>query len=170
MSNILSNTFLSDDLNVIDILQDFNKVGDNLWQGAYPDEKVDARFKWIVNLAASANKHHYDVNWRQTMIATHFEDCAVIPEANFLYGLADLVNKLRESGDVLVHCEAGLNRSGLICALALMRKEKMSAVEAIAQLRAKRNSSVLFNNVFRKWLETHDVTQLKRKPRFKSTI
>jgi hypothetical protein len=150
-------------------IQPFNLVGENLYQGSYPDEKVDGRFSWVINLAGNSHRF-YDTNWRQTVITTYFEDCPVLPDANFLYGIADLVNHLRESGAVLVHCEAGLNRSGLICALALMRKEKLSAKEAIETLRKKRNQSVLFNNTFRKWLESHDTKALYRKSRYKSTI
>lgn len=56
-----------------------------------------------------------------------------------------------EEGPTLVHCQAGLNRSGLICALVLMRQGR-TAAEAIRLLREKRSPAVLCNREFEKWL------------------
>jgi protein-tyrosine phosphatase len=71
--------------------------------------------------------------------------------------VADTVNQLRKAGNVLVHCEAGLNRSGMICALALMRgNEKMTARQVIDHLRKTRDFSVLCNFTFEKFLLSHD--------------
>ena len=52
---------------------------------------------------------------------------------------------------VLIRCQAGLNRSGLIMALVLMR-EGYTAQNAIALMREKRGESVLCNKTFEKWL------------------
>lgn len=52
---------------------------------------------------------------------------------------------------VLVRCQAGLNRSGLITALILMR-EGYSADEAINLIREKRSPHALFNKSFVAWL------------------
>jgi protein-tyrosine phosphatase len=50
-----------------------------------------------------------------------------------------------------VHCQAGLNRSGLITARALMLRG-MSATDAIQLLRKRRDPAVLCNAVFANWL------------------
>ena len=65
--------------------------------------------------------------------------------------IATWVNVCRLDGPTLVHCQAGLNRSGLVAARALML-EGMSGSEAIALLREKRSSAVLCNPSFEEWL------------------
>ena len=52
---------------------------------------------------------------------------------------------------VLVRCQAGLNRSGLVTALVLML-EGHTALEAIELLRTRRSPWVLCNNDFVQWL------------------
>jgi protein-tyrosine phosphatase len=52
---------------------------------------------------------------------------------------------------VLIRCQAGLNRSGLIMALVL-RKEGYTSQEAIDLIRARRSEWALFNKTFEKWL------------------
>ena len=54
---------------------------------------------------------------------------------------------------VLIRCQAGLNRSGLVMALVLMR-EGYSPEQAIDQIRSKRGASALCNRVFTEWLIT----------------
>jgi hypothetical protein len=57
---------------------------------------------------------------------------------------------------VLIRCQAGLNRSGLVTALVLIR-DGFSPEEAIALLREKRSSMALFNKQFVQFLKTIDV-------------
>jgi protein-tyrosine phosphatase len=60
------------------------------------------------------------------------------PETAVLVALADLVNDLRRGGKrVLIHCAAGINRSGLLAAAALIR-DGMEADEAVETVRARR--------------------------------
>lgn len=65
--------------------------------------------------------------------------------------LATLVNECRADGPTLVHCQAGLNRSGLVAGAALVLSG-MTGDEAIAQLRASRSPAVLCNTTFANWL------------------
>lgn len=66
---------------------------------------------------------------------------------------ADWVFENWQSGkQVLVRCQAGMNRSGLIIALALM-KDGASASEAIATIRDK-NSMALSNSAFISFLKS----------------
>ena len=58
---------------------------------------------------------------------------------------------------VLIRCQAGLNRSGLITALVLIR-EGYTAEEAIRLQRAKRGNWVLFNQEFVQFLLDLDPT------------
>lgn len=71
--------------------------------------------------------------------------------------LARWVNVLRETGPVLVHCQAGLNRSGLVVARALLLAgDAANGKTAIELLRAARSPAVLCNPAFEKWIIDHD--------------
>lgn len=72
--------------------------------------------------------------------------------------LATLVNKYRDDGkNVLVHCQAGLNRSSLVATRALML-DGMSADDAINLVRQKRSQACLCNPSFEKHLRGLDDT------------
>jgi hypothetical protein len=81
-------------------------------------------------------------------------DAAVEPLVPILDGLASWVVACLRSGPTLVHCQAGLNRSGLVTALALMKTGR-TAKEAIAFLRQKRSTFVLCNPHFERWVRSH---------------
>jgi len=61
------------------------------------------------------------------------------------------VNACREDGPTLVHCQAGLNRSSLVAARALVLGG-MTADDAIALIREKRSPACLCNPAFERWL------------------
>lgn len=61
--------------------------------------------------------------------------------------IAAWVNECRADGPTLVHCQAGLNRSGLVAGRALVLGG-MSGADAIALLREKRSPAVLCNKAF----------------------
>lgn len=126
-----------------------SQIDGNLWSGGcvggvrLPDD-----FKYVVSL----------YQWEQYKIGpnTHRDtvlmyDAGNIPDPTQLHELADMVNDYRAKGKTLVHCQAGLNRSGLVSGLALV-KSGMSPTAAIALLREKRSPMVLCNEAFEKWL------------------
>ena len=64
------------------------------------------------------------------------------PDHSTLVALADLVRDLRKAGKrVLVHCAAGINRSGLLAAASLIR-EGYDADDAIETVRAARTGAL----------------------------
>ena len=65
--------------------------------------------------------------------------------------IAAWVNSCRADGPTLVHCQAGLNRSNLIVATALIL-DGMRPSAAIELLREKRSRAVLCNTAFERWL------------------
>ena len=73
------------------------------------------------------------------------------PDYDNIVELATLVNECRWAGPTLVHCQAGLNRSGLVAATALIL-EGMDPAEAIYLLREKRSPAVLCNRTFASWV------------------
>lgn len=69
--------------------------------------------------------------------------------------LATLVNECRAQGNTLVHCQAGLNRSGLVAAIALVLsgvEQGISPHRAINILRESRSPAVLCNKTFESWV------------------
>lgn len=73
------------------------------------------------------------------------------PDRENVIQLATLVNNCREQGPTLVHCQAGLNRSGLVAATALILEGRTPS-EAVELLRSSRSSAVLCNPVFEEWV------------------
>lgn len=68
--------------------------------------------------------------------------------------LAQLAHRAWSRGQtVLIRCQAGVNRSGLVSALVLML-DGYRAEEAIALLRQRRSPVVLSNRDFERWLLT----------------
>lgn len=67
--------------------------------------------------------------------------------------LADWVNERRLIGPVFVHCQAGLNRSSLVVARALVAAGDVAdGREAIELIRAKRDPACLCNPAFEAWV------------------
>lgn len=60
-------------------------------------------------------------------------------------------NALDTGGNVLVHCQAGINRSNLVAAAALVRRGR-TPDEAINLLRDKRHKAVLANSTFERFV------------------
>lgn len=69
--------------------------------------------------------------------------------------IARWVNTARKSGPTLVHCQAGLNRSSLVAALALVLNGS-SPENAIALIRTKRSPACLCNQAFEDYLRSYD--------------
>ena len=68
----------------------------------------------------------------------------------------EVAQRLAAGQTVLVHCQAGLNRSGLIAARTLMLWKNITADEAIAKLRGARCDLVLCNRAFEEYLRSLD--------------
>ena len=74
-----------------------------------------------------------------------------------LFATAKFAHTEWQSGKrVLIRCQAGLNRSGLVTALVLIR-EGYSPEEAISMIRERRSPDALFNRQFVEFLKTIDV-------------
>jgi protein-tyrosine phosphatase len=66
-----------------------------------------------------------------------------------------VAHSLQKGEKVLVHCGAGLNRSGVVAARAMMYLGVGHDV-AISLLRQARSPDALFNRGFVRWLEAED--------------
>lgn len=102
--------------------------------GSYQPEKLPGGVSVVHGPGLSDREDLTDVELRDARVTAH--------------GLAAHVAlKLLAGHNVLVQCDSGCNRSGLVCALA-MRRLGVRAKEAVAQLRHRRSPDVLSNKVF----------------------
>lgn len=126
----------------------YSQIKDNLWMGGCPRGSAPSFFKFIVCLypwgTYAIEKHHG--HFQMQML-----DEAAIPNVSVLEALADMARAFAKVGPTLVHCQAGLNRSGLITTLALIR-DGLTPEEAVALVRKQRCDAVLCNKTFERWL------------------
>lgn len=130
-----------------------SEVADNLWLGGCEDGLVLPGFiDHLVSLypwEAYEIRHPLRSRTEVRMLDSVDQGFDQVDE------LAAWVNECRTTGPVLVHCQAGLNRSGLVAARALMLTGS-SADEAIALIRARRSAACLCNPSFERWLRDQD--------------
>lgn len=126
----------------------YSQINETLWTGGCPDGEVPEDFQFIVCLYPW---QAYQLHDHQVFVQAKLLDHGQAPDAGTLKALARTVNVFRAIGPTLVHCQAGLNRSGLVAAFALMQAG-MPAAEAIKLLREKRSPAVLCNQAFENWL------------------
>ncbi len=140
----------------------FSMIAPNLFQGGTDDLDV-------IHLPLTNNRPRTDLPFDAIVTMYAWARPADWKVQEFRYGVPDAsitdidLGRLRQavdfgharwkSGDrVLIRCQAGLNRSGLVLALILM-KDGLSAQDAIALIRENRGPDALFNTNFCNWLE-----------------
>lgn len=132
-----------------------SQVTDDLWQGGCTDGLVLPRE--VVHLVSLYPWEAYTERHKlQSSTSVRLYDDLEGPDRQQMLALARWINVCRRTGVTLVHCQAGLNRSGLLAGLALVL-DGMTPDEAIALLRESRSPAVLCNPVFEKWLRAFDV-------------
>jgi protein-tyrosine phosphatase len=113
-------------------------------------------FDTVITAYAFANP----ASWAVKEIRTTFYD-GDMSDINWedIYQAVDIAYADWKRGlRVLCRCQAGMNRSSLICALVLM-KDGYTADEAIALIRLKRSPHALFNQDFVRWLQQYTLKQ-----------
>ncbi len=122
----------------------FSQIDGNLWMGGCPVKQAPEYFKFIISLYPWGMYNHAD---HQVYTEATLFDSNAIPNKDTLDALVAHINTCRKLGPTLVHCQAGLNRSGLLTAMALVA-EGMAPRAAIKLLREKRCDAVLCNRSF----------------------
>lgn len=124
------------------------EVGPNFWQGGCDRNLVLPEFiTSVLSLYPwQRYKINHEVNLREVLQHDAEDD-----DPFQVVELAEWVRVEREKGPTLVHCQAGLNRSGRVAAVVLML-DGLTADEAIGTLRDKRSPAVLCNPAFERWL------------------
>lgn len=122
----------------------------NLWQGGCQQGLILPQFiDYVISLYPWEK---YIINNNAKRIEVTMYD-SLEQATDQVDQIAAKVNELRKKGVVLVHCQAGLNRSSLIATRALML-EGMDAGEAIKLVRSKRSPACLCNPAFEKYLRS----------------
>lgn len=132
-----------------------SQVTATLWMGG-----VDCGLElpdFIEHLVSLYQQEHYDSTDRlHSHLRVAMRD-ALTESLTQVDAIAGWINVSRAAGPTLVHCQAGLNRSAVVTARALMLgPEQMTARQAIDLLRTARSPAVLCNEAFEKWLLGHD--------------
>ncbi len=124
---------------------------DTIWESKREGAQITKEdFDTVITAYQYANP----ADWLVKEIRYPFYDSPNMSGIDFkeLFQIVRIAHEDWKSGKkVLIRCQAGLNRSGLIMALVLM-KEGYSAEEAICLIRDKRSDYALFNSTFEKWL------------------
>lgn len=127
-----------------------SKLADNLYQGGCKDGLILPDYIDVVVSLYPWEK--YTIR-REDVIRHEYRmyDSTTEPfHAGEVFGLAKLVDDYRKQGkNVLVHCQAGLNRSSLIAGIALlMNGDVKTGEEAIEMIRNNRSPACLCNPAF----------------------
>jgi hypothetical protein len=124
-------------------------IAGNLWMGGcIPGVRLPAAVAHVVSLYAWGS---YAIEPGTRRLRVAMSDHAAMPDLDELDALAGYVLDAVAQGPTLVHCQAGLNRSGLVAAYALVL-DGMAPADAIGLLRERRSPQVLCNPVFEAWL------------------
>lgn len=126
-----------------------SEVAPNLWLGGCQDDLVLPRFlRHLVSLYPwERYTIEHDLGSR---LEVRMYD-SVAQSFGQVDAIALWVNDCRANGPTLVHCQAGLNRSSLVVARALILGG-MPPRTAIEQIRRKRSPVCLCNPSFETWL------------------
>ena len=140
----------------------FSEIAPNLFQGGTDDLDV-------IHLPVTNNAKRTDLPFDAIVTMYAWARPADWQVQEFRYGVPDAkisdieLSRLRQtvefgydrwkSGDrVLVRCQAGLNRSGLVTALILI-KDGYTPEDAINAIRTHRGPDALFNMNFANWIQ-----------------
>ncbi len=140
----------------------WSEILPGLWQGGTDDYDVigvaghcpnrvtSTHFDSVYTLYARANA----ASWNVKEVRFGFADGDMTdfdPEADLYFAVREAHADWKAGKRVLVRCQAGLNRSGLVMALVLIR-EGYTPEQAVALIRQNRGDIALCNDTFVRWL------------------
>lgn len=137
-----------------------SQIAPNHWQGGFPQNPQSLRAHGFTAIVLCAEELQPDPNggdthlfYGITIIRAPMDDSVLTKqEAQIAIQAAKRVDDvIQAGGTVLVSCQAGRNRSGLVSALALIRRYGISGKEAADRVRACRPKA-LTNDSFSAFL------------------
>lgn len=125
-------------------------IDGNLWTGGCTKSLIlPTNIEHVVSLYPwEAYRVHHEL---RSFTSVRMYDAAGKVDAEQVIATALWVNECRRTAPTLVHCQAGLNRSGMVAATALVLGG-MTPSDAIALLRVKRSDAVLCNSDFEQFV------------------
>jgi protein-tyrosine phosphatase len=133
-----------------------SQVLNNLWQGGIPDpnEDLSKNFDLVVLVAEEFQPEYLSgVRVVHAPLTDEQFRCTTSERRLVCAAVHEVVKALKHGLRVLVTCHQGLNRSGLITALALRQFYGMSADEAITRVRYARGPFALSNPIFEQMIK-----------------
>lgn len=98
----------------------------------------------------------YSLNDNQTRDEFQMYDSEGSVDEQMLFeAVESAVAALEEGKTVLIHCQAGINRSNLVASFVLMTRLDISGAEAIAMLRELRDPYILSNSDFEAYVRNY---------------
>ena len=156
----------------------WNEILPNLWQGGTDDYDVIGNSTYaqpFVKNVAYITREDFDtvvtmyqyanpVDWLVKEYRYCVYDAGIeLLDKRELFATARFAYDEWKSGKrVLIRCQAGLNRSGLVMALVLML-DGWTAEDAIDIIRKRRNPYALFNKDFVRFLSNLNPSDIKKK-------
>lgn len=131
-------------------------IVDNLYVGGCIDRiDLGGEFSHIFSLY-KWERYQYDAD-KTKLYEYEMYDSSDHPDLDTLDIAVPLaVEALNNGGKVLIHCQAGINRSNLTATLVLREWKGLTSREAIDMLREKRSQHVLANRTFERYLLSLD--------------
>lgn len=126
----------------------YSQIRGDLWTGGCPVGRCPREFRFVVCLYPWGE---YGVDSSCSYTRVRLYDSEDLPDVRLLRALGRYVAAVSQIGPTLVHCQAGLNRSGLVAGLALVELG-LNPHDAVDLLREKRCSAVLCNRAFEDYL------------------
>jgi len=140
------------------IVLDINKITENLWQGAIPPkgEILAKKGFQVVVLCADENQDAAGYPGLEVICAPGDDDERVHRMERdlkvWIPASQQVVEAVRQGKKVLVTCMAGLNRSGMVTALALRELTGWSGPAIVKHVKARRPYA-LCNSTFEKYIK-----------------
>jgi len=142
---------------------DFDVIGDNTYAKPFSREKAyitEKDFDTVVTMYQYANP----VGWfvKEYRYCVYDAGIDLLDKSELFATARFAYDEWKRGKRVLVRCQAGLNRSGLVMALVLMQ-DGYTADQAIDLIRKQRNPYALFNKDFVRFLQNLDPADIQKK-------
>jgi protein-tyrosine phosphatase len=124
------------------------------WQGGVEQGVVlPDHFKFVVSLYSLEK---YDIRHRLLQHKSYRMNDSVYQSLEKVDEIARKAFEFGQEGDTLIHCQAGLNRSGLVMSRVL-QMSGLTPEESVAMIRERRSPYALCNKHFESWTLEHPV-------------
>lgn len=124
-------------------------ITDNLYVGGCQPTDLGEFFSHVFSFFIWGR---YDVADGVVLKEYQMYDGNAVDSHTIANAVPEIVQALEAGGNVLVHCQAGINRSNLVAVHVLREWKRLTSRDAIEFLREKRGSVVLANKTFEEYL------------------